>query len=61
LPDTKVGTFTPALYDEAKKNGRVGQPDAWGRAGDSLWIPRGTVHRFKVTSPLITYQSRWCA
>jgi len=21
LPDTKVGTFTPALYDEAKKNG----------------------------------------
>jgi quercetin dioxygenase-like cupin family protein len=22
------------------------------RAGDSLWIPRGTAHRFKVTSPL---------
>src|SRR5262249_36877328 len=21
LPDTKVGTFTPVLYDEAKKNG----------------------------------------
>ena len=21
LPDTKVGTFTPALYDEATKNG----------------------------------------
>ena len=21
LPDTKVGTFTQALYDEAKKNG----------------------------------------
>ena len=21
LPDSKVGTFTPALYDEAKKNG----------------------------------------
>ena len=21
LPDTRVGTFTPALYDEAKKNG----------------------------------------
>ena len=21
LPDTKVGTFTPALYDEANKNG----------------------------------------
>jgi hypothetical protein len=21
LPDTKIGTFTPALYDEAKKNG----------------------------------------
>jgi hypothetical protein len=21
LPDTKVGTFTPALYDEASKNG----------------------------------------
>jgi hypothetical protein len=21
LPDTKVGTFPPALYDEAKKNG----------------------------------------
>ncbi len=23
LPDTKVGTFTQALYDEAKKNGWV--------------------------------------
>ena len=22
------------------------------RGGDSLWIPRGTAHRFKVTSPL---------
>ncbi len=21
MPDTKVGTFTPALYDEAKKDG----------------------------------------
>ena len=21
LPDTKVGTFTPALYDEAKRDG----------------------------------------
>ena len=21
LPDTKIGAFTPALYDEAKKNG----------------------------------------
>ena len=21
LPDTKVGAFTPALYDDAKKNG----------------------------------------
>jgi hypothetical protein len=21
VPDTKVGTFTPALYDEAKKDG----------------------------------------
>jgi hypothetical protein len=21
LPDTRVGTFTPALYEEAKKNG----------------------------------------
>jgi hypothetical protein len=21
LPDSEVGTFTPALYDEAKKNG----------------------------------------
>ena len=23
-----------------------------GRPGDSLWIPRGTVHRFTVTSPI---------
>jgi hypothetical protein len=23
LPDTKVGTFTQALYDEAKKNGWI--------------------------------------
>ena len=30
----------------------VGGETIVGRAGDSLWIPRGVVHRFKVTSPL---------
>jgi len=33
LPDTKVGTFTPALYDEAKKQGWivVSMKDDWKR------------------------------
>lgn len=33
LPDTKVGTFTPALYDEAKKNGWtvISMKDDWKR------------------------------
>ncbi len=30
----------------------VGGETLVGRAGDSVWIPRGVVHRFKVTSPL---------
>ena len=30
----------------------LGDQTIIGRAGDSLWIPRGTVHRFKVTSPV---------
>jgi hypothetical protein len=30
----------------------LGNQTIIGRAGDSLWIPRGTVHRFKVTSPV---------
>jgi phosphoglycolate phosphatase-like HAD superfamily hydrolase len=33
LPDSKVGTFTPALYDEAKKNGWtvISMKDDWKR------------------------------
>jgi len=33
LPDTKVGTFTQALYDEAKKNGWtvISMKDDWKR------------------------------
>jgi hypothetical protein len=33
LPDTKVGTFTPALYDEAKKKGWtvISMKDDWKR------------------------------
>jgi mannose-6-phosphate isomerase-like protein (cupin superfamily) len=46
---------------EGEMTVELGNQTIIGRAGDSLWIPRGTVHRFKVTSPLITYQSRWCA
>jgi quercetin dioxygenase-like cupin family protein len=30
----------------------LGDQTIIGHAGDSLWIPRGTVHRFKVTSPI---------
>jgi len=33
LPDTKVGTFTQALYDEAKKDGRtvISMKNNWKR------------------------------
>jgi hypothetical protein len=33
LPDTKVGTFTQGLYDEAKKNGWtvISMKDDWKR------------------------------
>ena len=33
LPDTKVGTFTPALYGEAKKNGWavISMKNDWNR------------------------------
>ena len=37
---------------EGEMTVELGDQTIIGRAGDSLWIPRGTVHRFKVTSPL---------
>ena len=43
LPDTKVGTFTQALYDEAQKNGWtvISMKDDWKRifAFDELASP----------------------
>ena len=43
LPDSKVGTFTQALYDEAKKRGWVviGMKDDWNRVFslDRVWRP----------------------
>ena len=46
LPDTKVGTFTQALYDEAKKNGWtvVSMKNDWKRSSrsrSSLPLPSG--------------------
>jgi mannose-6-phosphate isomerase-like protein (cupin superfamily) len=37
---------------EGEMTVELGDQTIIGRAGDSLWIPRGTVHRFKVTSPV---------
>ena len=36
---------------EGEMTVQLGDQTIIGRAGDSLWIPRGTVHRFKVTTP----------
>ena len=40
------------LRDGRGDDRRVGRPDDYRARGHSLWIPRGTVHRFKVTSPV---------
>ena len=37
---------------EGEMTAEVGGQTIIGRAGHSVWIPRGTVHRFTVTSPV---------
>jgi mannose-6-phosphate isomerase-like protein (cupin superfamily) len=36
---------------EGEMTVQLGDQTIIGRAGDSLWIPRGTVHRFKGNEP----------
>jgi Cupin domain len=44
--------MTRVYVMEGEMTVELGDQTIIGRAGDSLWIPRGTVHRFKVTSPV---------
>lgn len=54
------GAFVPHIHNidewfyvfEGEMNMTAGEESFTARGGDSIWIPRGTVHHFKVTSEI---------